>query len=93
MNAIETISEQLSFGGIQGFYRHASQACAAPMRFAVYHPPQARHARVPVVYFLAGLTCTEETFTIKAGAQRIAAELGLMLDRARHQPAQYRHCR
>lgn len=79
MNAIETISEQLSFGGIQGFYRHASQACAAPMRFAVYRPPQARHARVPAVYFLAGLTCTEETFTIKAGAQRIAAELGLML--------------
>ncbi len=49
------------------------------MRFSVYQPPQARHQRVPVLLFLAGLTCTEETFMIKAGAQRYAAELGLML--------------
>lgn len=49
------------------------------MRFAVFQPPQAREARVPVLYFLAGLTCSEETATIKAGAQRVAAELGLML--------------
>ena len=49
------------------------------MRFAVYEPPQARHGRVPVLYYLAGLTCTEETFMIKAGAQRVAAELGVML--------------
>ncbi len=49
------------------------------MRFAVYEPPQARRGRVPVLYYLAGLTCTEETFVIKAGAQRVAAELGLML--------------
>jgi S-formylglutathione hydrolase len=49
------------------------------MKFAVYQPPQAREGRVPVLYFLAGLTCTEETATIKAGAQRVAAELGLML--------------
>jgi S-formylglutathione hydrolase len=79
MTAIETISETLSFGGIQGFYRHASSACAGPMRFSVYRPPQARNGKVPVLYFLAGLTCTEETFMIKAGAQRLAAELGLML--------------
>lgn len=79
MTAIETISETLSFGGIQGFYRHASSACAGPMRFSVYRPPQARNGKVPALYFLAGLTCTEETFMIKAGAQRLAAELGLML--------------
>jgi S-formylglutathione hydrolase len=49
------------------------------MRFSVFEPPQARDGRVPVLYYLAGLTCTEETFMIKAGAQRLAAELGLML--------------
>jgi S-formylglutathione hydrolase len=49
------------------------------MRFSVYVPPQARTRHVPVLYYLAGLTCTEETFMIKAGAQRLAAELGLML--------------
>jgi S-formylglutathione hydrolase len=49
------------------------------MRLAVYEPPQARHGRVPVLYYLSGLTCTEETFTIKAGAQRLAAERGLLL--------------
>jgi S-formylglutathione hydrolase len=49
------------------------------MRFAVFTPPQAQQAPVPVLYYLAGLTCTEETFMIKAGAQRVAAALGLML--------------
>ncbi len=49
------------------------------MRFSVYQPPQAKDHAVPVLFFLAGLTCTEETFMIKAGAQRYAAELGLML--------------
>lgn len=49
------------------------------MRFSVYQPPQAKHQRVPVLFFLAGLTCTEETFMIKAGAQRYAAEYGLIL--------------
>jgi len=76
---IEKISEQRCFEGIQGFYRHASAACAGPMRFAVFQPPQAQKGPVPVLYYLAGLTCTEENFTIKAGAQRVAAELGLML--------------
>ncbi len=79
MSAIETISEQRCFGGVQGFYRHSSEVCAAPMRFAVYQPPRTGTQRVPVLYYLAGLTCTEETFAIKAGAQRLAAELGLML--------------
>ena len=79
MAALETISEQRSFGGVQGFYRHTSSACAGPMRFGVYAPPQAKKGPVPVLFYLAGLTCTEETFVIKAGAQRVAAELGLMI--------------
>ena len=76
---METLSEQRCFGGIQGFYRAKSPECGGPMRFAVFQPPQARERLVPVVYFLAGLTCNEETATIKAGAQRVAADLGLML--------------
>ncbi len=79
MATLETISEQRLHGGVQGFYRHSSPACGGPMRFAVYQPPQAARQACPVLYFLAGLTCTEETATIKAGAQRLAAELGLML--------------
>jgi S-formylglutathione hydrolase len=79
MSSLEKISEQRSFGGVQGIYRHASSTCAGPMRFAVYQPPQAEKGRCPVLYYLAGLTCTEETATIKAGAQRVAAELGLIL--------------
>jgi S-formylglutathione hydrolase len=76
---IETLSEHRCFGGVQGYYRHVSTACHGPMRFSVYVPPQARGGPVPVLYYLAGLTCTEETFPIKAGAQRVAAGLGLML--------------
>jgi len=76
---IETISEQRCFGGVQGFYKHASSETAGTMKFGVYRPPQAESGKVPVLYYLAGLTCTEETFVIKAGAQRVAAELGLML--------------
>ncbi len=79
MGMLETISEQRLHGGVQGFYRHHSEACAGPMRFAVYQPPHAAQQPCPVLYFLAGLTCTEETATIKAGAQRLAAELGLVL--------------
>jgi len=79
MSMLETISEQRCHDGIQGIYRHSSAACDGPMRFAVYQPPQAAHAKCPVLYYLAGLTCNEETATIKAGAQRLAAELGLIL--------------
>ncbi|MDE2249711.1 MAG: S-formylglutathione hydrolase [Xanthomonadaceae bacterium] len=79
MDMFETISEQRLHGGVQGIYRHHSEACAGPMRFAVYQPPQAARQRCPVLYFLAGLTCNEETATIKAGAQRLAAALGLVL--------------
>ena len=79
MAAIEKISEQKSFGGMQGFYRHDSIACHGPMRFTVYQPPQVKHGRVPALFWLSGLTCTEENFTIKAGAQRVASELGLIV--------------
>ena len=78
--ALETLSEHACFGGVQGFYRHASSEIGLPMRFGVFLPPQAiAGARVPALIWLAGLTCTEETFAIKAGAQRAAAALGLML--------------
>lgn len=76
---VKVISEHMCFGGVQGFYAHASNEIGLEMKFSVFQPPQARSGKVPVLYFLAGLTCTEETFMIKAGAQRIAAELGLML--------------
>ena len=80
--AWELLSEHACFGGVQGFYRHDSSAIGLPMRLGVYRPPQALGpaARpVPALVYLAGLTCNEETFAIKAGAQRVAAELGLML--------------
>lgn len=76
---MEIISQQRCFDGTQGFYRHESEACDGSMSFAVYTPPQAEHSKVPVLFYLAGLTYTPETFPIKAGAQRVAAELGLML--------------
>ena len=77
--SLEIVSQSGCFGGRQVTYRHASEQTGTPMRFAVFHPPAAGQGKVPVVWFLAGLTCTEENFTVKAGAQRIAAELGLML--------------
>ncbi|WP_375744812.1 S-formylglutathione hydrolase [Corallococcus interemptor] len=73
------VSEHACFGGTQSFWKHPSEACGGEMRFSVYTPPQAKHGQVPVLYYLAGLTCTEETFATKGGAQRVAAELGLML--------------
>jgi S-formylglutathione hydrolase len=75
----ETISQLRCFGGVVGFYRHDATETRCQMRFSVFTPPQAEKGRVPILYYLAGLTCTEETFMIKGGAQRIAAELGIML--------------
>lgn len=75
----ETISEHACFGGVQGFYKHQSSVIGLPMRFSVFQPPHARERSVPVLFFLAGLTCTEETFMIKAGAQRFAAQHGIAL--------------
>lgn len=79
MSNLQTRSEQICFGGRIGFYTHRSDATSSDMRFAVYLPPQAQAGKVPALYYLAGLTCTEETFMIKAGAQRLAAGYGLAL--------------
>lgn len=80
MTAPELVSEHRCFGGRQRFYRHASQVIGLPMRFSVYLPPQVEEGRqCAALFFLAGLTCTEETFMIKAGAQRYAAREGLVL--------------
>jgi S-formylglutathione hydrolase len=77
---MKTRAEHRLFDGRQGFYEHDSSACAGPMRFSVYLPPAALAGeRVPAIYFLAGLTCNDETFMIKAGAQRFAAAFGLAL--------------
>jgi S-formylglutathione hydrolase len=79
VNAPSVISQHACYGGEQGFYRHESLEVRGPMKFSVYLPPQAKSGKVPVLYFLSGLTCSEETFCIKSHAQRYAAELGLML--------------
>lgn len=76
---IETISEHGCFGGKMGFYRHRSAVNNCDMQFAVFVPPGVAKKSVPVLTYLSGLTCTEETFMIKSGAQRMAAKLGLML--------------
>ncbi len=76
---MEVRSQHACFGGTMGFFSHASTATGTAMRFAVFLPPQAKHGKCPALYYLAGLTCTEETFAIKAGAQRMAAEHGLVL--------------
>ena len=75
--APETLSRHAAFGGTVSFHRHAAAETACAMRFAVYLPPQAGRRRVPVLWYLAGLTCTEETFMIKAGAQRRSKVRGL----------------
>jgi S-formylglutathione hydrolase len=77
--SLELLSEHACFGGSQRFYRHASTQIGLPMRFSVFLPPQAAQGTVPALLYLAGLTCNEETFMTKAGAQRLAAELGLAL--------------
>ncbi len=76
---IECVSRYQCFDGTLGFYKHQSQACQGEMRFAVYEPPQAQQAALPVLYFLSGLTCTEENFMVKSGVQRLAAEYGLVI--------------
>ncbi len=73
------IAEYACCGGFQRFYSHRSRETGGAMKFSVFLPPQAQNGPVPVLYYLAGLTCTEETFAIKAHAQGLAAKLGLML--------------
>lgn len=80
MAALEIVSEHACFGGRQLFCSHESVQVALPMKFSVYLPPQAvPGAKLPALMYLAGLTCSEETFAMKAGAQRVAAQLGLVL--------------
>ena len=76
---IERIEHRACFGGWQDVYRHRSAVLDCDMRFAVYLPPQAAKGPVPVLYWLSGLTCTEQNFITKAGAQRYAAEQGVAL--------------
>jgi S-formylglutathione hydrolase len=76
---LATISKHACHGGVLGYYQHRSQANDCDMRFAVYSPPQVAVGPVPVLYFLAGLTCTEETFVTKGGALEHAARHGIML--------------
>jgi S-formylglutathione hydrolase len=77
--SFDTLSEHRCYDGVQGFYRHASTTIGLPMRFSVYRPPQAERGLVPTLFYLAGLTGTEETFAAKGGAQRLASQFGLML--------------
>jgi len=76
---MHTLSENACFGGVQGVYSHASRVCACDMTFAVYLPPQARSRKVPVLWYLSGLTCTHENAMTKAGLQGFAARRGLAL--------------
>lgn len=77
---LEIVSSNKSFGGWHKRYRHRSSSLNCDMVFAVYLPPQAEQgAKLPALYWLSGLTCTDENFMQKAGAQRMAAELGLII--------------
>ena len=76
---VTLVSQSKCFGGTQSVYRHEARETRCAMRFGVFLPPQAQKNRVPVLYWLSGLTCTEENFITKAGAQRVAAELGLAI--------------
>ncbi|MCC6869597.1 MAG: S-formylglutathione hydrolase [Burkholderiales bacterium] len=77
--AVTTISRSKCFGGTQGVYSHESAETHCTMRFGLFLPPAAATRRVPLLYWLSGLTCTEENFITKAGAQRVAAELGVAI--------------
>jgi len=76
---LKTISENKCFAGMQSVFSHESAETGCTMRFAIYLPPQAGQRKVPLLFWLSGLTCTEENFTVKAGAQRVAAELGMAI--------------
>ncbi|OHX14871.1 S-formylglutathione hydrolase [Chromobacterium sphagni] len=76
---MEKISDNLAFGGRQQQWRHQSAALGCAMRFGVYLPPAAAQHKLPWLLWLSGLTCSDENFSHKAGAQRVAAELGIAL--------------
>lgn len=79
MSDLTLLSEVKCFGGYLKRYQHKSSATNTDMKFSIYLPPQAQQNKVPVLYYLSGLTCTDENFVMKAGAQRDAARLGLAL--------------
>lgn len=76
---MEQKSVHRCFGGVLGYYEHASETTQCPMRFTVFVPMQALDEKRPAVFFLSGLTCTEDNFTVKAGAYEAASELGLVV--------------
>jgi S-formylglutathione hydrolase len=76
---LELVEEHRCFGGVQRTYKHEAKSIGLPMRFSAFLPSQASSGKVPALFYLAGLTCTEETFPIKAAAQRYAAEHGIAL--------------
>ena len=76
---METVSEHRCFGGVQGVYRHQSQHTNTPMQFSAFVPSAAAGGKCPVLWFLSGLTCTEENFTVKAGAQKYAESYGMIV--------------
>lgn len=75
----EVVAANRCFGGTQGTYKNASETLGCEMQFSVYTPPAAANGKVPVLWYLSGLTCTEENATVKAGYQRVASELGIMV--------------
>ncbi|CAG8999333.1 MAG: S-formylglutathione hydrolase YeiG [Candidatus Celerinatantimonas neptuna] len=75
----ELLESRRCFNGVQNRYRHQAQTLGCPMTVSVYLPDQAQNNPLPVIYWLSGLTCTDRNFIEKAGAQRIASELGLIL--------------
>ena len=79
MATVREISRSLAFGGQQIRLQHDSETLQCEMVFGVYLPPQAENAPVPVLYWLSGLTCTDGNFAVKAGAQRLASELGMAI--------------
>ena len=79
MSALTLVQEQKCFGGRQVRYKHNSVVLNCEMQFSVFLPPQAAEHKVPALYWLSGLTCSDENFSVKAGAQRVAAELGIAL--------------
>ncbi|EIV5845530.1 TPA: S-formylglutathione hydrolase, partial [Enterobacter asburiae] len=76
---MERIEHHVCFGGSQEVWRHHSAVTGTPMTFSVFLPPQAKTEKCPVLYWLSGLTCNEQNFITKAGAQRYAAEHGLVI--------------
>ncbi|MDX2483828.1 MAG: S-formylglutathione hydrolase [Pseudodonghicola sp.] len=76
---METLSENIAFGGVQGVYKHRSKVCACDMTFGLFLPEEARNGPVPVLWYLSGLTCTHENAMTKTGAQAWAAEQGIAL--------------